>query len=542
MKLFQPTRLAVPSIVFLVAALILSWNLWNVGIASGYIDPILHFGAQDEATYTREAITMARDGGWMTPTFLGRWVFEKPPLLVWLSALSIKVLGIGRVSARLPSIFAGALICAFCFLIVRRQRTMTAALAAAAMALTSQILFTMSRHNMTDILLAAAGVCAFAFVLRDPDLGETVNFAGFVIAATAGMMAKSIAGILVVAVMFVVVALSRRRFGRALLAAISSVVLASPWFVYNFIQHREWFLADMGYQLLTVGTAGHQTAQENHLMFYVTRIVFSDLIPLILALTAVPALVSAVRRREPAGLLAASYFVIYFAALMVFRFHSEQYLCWFVPSLILIAALYSPVLRGNGAAITLAVVAIAFVFKAANPDSSFGVSLGSGTTLAAAPVLSDYCGKHRATDLYILGLNDEFYSATLHLHHVHYGWIDTADVVAKEHPHLAYLGILIPAPELSQLESKLPLYRDRLRAWGLDSTRAVATGISAQTPAELARIIIDHPESDFLVSKSILPDPEHIASHRVVFSNSEFALIESKLPAGTESPAWTCEM
>jgi len=234
--------------------------------------------------------------------------------------------------------------------------------------------------------------------------------------------------------------------------------------------------------------------------------------------------------------------VIYFAALMVFRFHSEQYLCWFVPSLILIAALYSPVFRGNGAAITLAVVSIAFVLKTANPDSSFGVSLRSGTTLAAAPVLSGYCGEHRAADLYILSLNDEFYSATLPLHRVHYGWIDTTDVVAKEHPHLAYLGILLPASELSQLESKLPLYRDRLRAWGLDSTRAVATGISAQTPAELARIIIDHPESDFLVSKSILPDPEHIASHRVVFSNSEFALIESKLPAGTESPAWTCEM
>src|SRR5215471_15512373 len=95
-------------IVFLAAAVILSWNLWNIGIASGYIDPLLHLGAQDEATYTREAITMARDGGWMTPTFLGRWVFEKPPLLMWLSALSMKFFGIGRLTARLPVVLAGA--------------------------------------------------------------------------------------------------------------------------------------------------------------------------------------------------------------------------------------------------------------------------------------------------------------------------------------------------------------------------------------------------------------------------------------------------
>src|ERR1700733_6567270 len=108
----RPMKLSLPPcIVFLLASVILSWNLWNVGIASGYIAPLLHFGAQDEATYTREAITMTREGGWMTPTFLGRWVFEKPPLLMWLSALSMKLFGIGPLTARLPVILAGALIC-----------------------------------------------------------------------------------------------------------------------------------------------------------------------------------------------------------------------------------------------------------------------------------------------------------------------------------------------------------------------------------------------------------------------------------------------
>ena len=53
---------------------------------------------------------------------------------------------------------------------VRRERSTEAALAAAAMALSSQVLFIMARHSMTDILLAAAGLCAFAILLRDPDL------------------------------------------------------------------------------------------------------------------------------------------------------------------------------------------------------------------------------------------------------------------------------------------------------------------------------------------------------------------------------------
>jgi hypothetical protein len=527
MKLFR-----LECLVFVVASMILSWNLWNVGIASGYIDPIRHLGAQDEATYTREAIAMAREGGWMTPTFLGRWVFEKPPLLMWLSAASMKTFGIGRVTARLPAILAGALLCALCFAMVRRERSLYAGLAAALMALGSQVLFTMARHNMTDILFAAAGMCAFAILLRDPDLRSSANLAGFVIAAAAGIMAKSIAGVLVLAVMIVLTGLARKRWARASLAFAAAIALASPWFLYNFILHRDWFLADMGFQIVTIGTTAHQTADENHVWFYFIRILNSDLLPLLLTITACPALFRAVRKREPAAVLAISYFAIYLAALMVFRFHSEQYLCWFVPSLILIGALYSPLMTTRGAIGIFLVALIVFIT----------ISMRPVTTIPAAPALSRYCTEHRATDLYILGVDDEFYSAVLPLHSVRYGFIDAEDVVAREHPHLTFLGLLIPATELAQLDSKLPIYRGRLRAWGLESTKAVATGIFAHDAATLAQIIHDHPESDFLVARSVLADPEHTTSHRLAFANTDFALLESKLPVAAESAGWTCEM
>ena len=37
----RPMKLFLP--VFVVAFAILSWNLWNVGIASGSIDPVMHW-------------------------------------------------------------------------------------------------------------------------------------------------------------------------------------------------------------------------------------------------------------------------------------------------------------------------------------------------------------------------------------------------------------------------------------------------------------------------------------------------------------------
>ncbi|HEY3840280.1 MAG TPA: hypothetical protein VGL72_27090, partial [Bryobacteraceae bacterium] len=172
----------------------------------------------------------------------------------------------------------------------------------------------------------------------------------------------------------------------------------------------------------------------------------------------------------------------------------------------------------------------------------FGLSFLGVTTIAAAPVLSKYCSERRAADLYVLGVDDEFYSAVLPLHRVRYGWVDPTDLVTREHPHLASLGILIPAAEFLHLNERMPAFRNRLRDWGLDSTAAVGTGFAAQNSNELLRIIPNHPESDFLVSRSILPDPAQVTTHRVVAATDDFALLESKLTVARQSNAWTCQM
>jgi hypothetical protein len=199
------------------------------------------------------------------------------------------------------------------------------------------------------------------------------------------------------------------------------------------------------------------------------------------------------------------------------------------------AGLYSPALNGKAAVGVIAIAIAVFVVKN-------GELLRTASAVEAAPVLSRYCNQHRSTDLYVLGVDDEFYSAVLPLHGVRYGWTDPADLVANEHPHLRYLGILIHTDELAKLPDNLPLYRERLAAWGLNSTCAVATGISSRDAAELLEIVGGHPKSDFLVSRSIMPEPDRTTSHRVVFVNEDFALLESKSKVETEAPAWSCEM
>src|SRR3954451_13476756 len=108
-------RRALISVALLALACLLI-RAARVGLAGDYIDPISKITAQDEALYGHSAIAMARDGDWLTPRFMGRFALYKPPLLVWLSAVSGKLLGISRLSLRLPVAIISALALGLLFL------------------------------------------------------------------------------------------------------------------------------------------------------------------------------------------------------------------------------------------------------------------------------------------------------------------------------------------------------------------------------------------------------------------------------------------
>src|SRR6478735_6604758 len=89
-------------VVALLALACLLIRAARVGLAGDYIDPISKITAQDEALYGHSAIAMAREGDWLTPRFMGRFALYKPPMLVWAASSSSKLLGVSRISLRLP--------------------------------------------------------------------------------------------------------------------------------------------------------------------------------------------------------------------------------------------------------------------------------------------------------------------------------------------------------------------------------------------------------------------------------------------------------
>jgi 4-amino-4-deoxy-L-arabinose transferase-like glycosyltransferase len=112
----------------------------------------------DEHYYTDGALTMLKDGDFLTPHYAdGEVRFNKPPLAYWLVVLGYRVLGVGELASRLFFIPIGAGILWLTFRLGRLLLGCTdQALAAVAMLLSSTTFFYYAGYSTTDGLLSLA--------------------------------------------------------------------------------------------------------------------------------------------------------------------------------------------------------------------------------------------------------------------------------------------------------------------------------------------------------------------------------------------------
>ncbi len=527
--------------VFGIALAAIGWNIWNAGLVTGYIDPVRKLGAQDEAVYTREAIHMALRGDWMTQTFLDRFVLFKPPLLMWLSGLSVKLLGVNSVGIRLPAMLAGALICLLAFGMARGA-TLWAGWAAVALLVSDRLFHTLARANLTDILLCACVMTGFAVFARDTAMRERRTIWLFGAAAGCAILTKSIAGLLPFAVLGLFWAAASRehrpRLRRILLSGAIAFAIALPWHAYQAMVHPQWFLSEyLGVQLLVFGSKPPQTSQENQIVFYLMRLWYGDPELTLLSAMALPALGIAVwKRRDPLALLLACWLAVFAAALLIFQYRSVQYMLPLIPALAIVAACFLPALSRP---LTVAILCAAFVVKVSSPGATWGLPFASGNTLPVAGALSAYCEERRDTDLIVLDPDDEFYSAVLPLKQVRYGIVDPEDRNFRLEPHLHWLGVILSVPEFETGDRKV--YAERLKSWGLADTKPIGTSIFGHDVAEFQRLVALRPESDFLVPRNWL-NAEMVNGRELRIASEGRVFLLSPKTGKMDSSAWSCKL
>jgi hypothetical protein len=502
-----------PLCVLFLTILLFGYGLGDHSVASSYTDPVSKIRAQDESLYVNSATHMVQEGDWLTPRFLDRLLLYKPPLLIWLAALSGKIFGLSIGVFRLPALLSASLATLLLFM-WSRSRSSSAAWVCALLLLANPLWYLFARLCYTDMLFAAS-VAAAVFVIRfDHTLTGHRSRWLFALCCAAGILTKNVAGLLPFAI-WMVFCVFRRVPWRVMLESVVPValftfVLAAPWHLYQLAVHPEWFWADyVEVQLLGFGLRPPvQSSAEPQLWFYWKRLFITDPILVVMALMALPAIWRSIRRRESDEAVDATLLVSWLGvmtfALAAFGYRNLPYALNLIPPLAVMAALF---MRGG----SWRIVALAGVLVVR-------LSLYTTDPIPSAAALDSYAERGRTNDLIIVAPDDEFYSATLGLPNVRYAFIDNEGIVERYARHLVYLGVTMKAEQFVELERWRDIYSERLRAWGVRTTQPLGTAIVARSQREVGMLAARSVTTDFFLPEELLAvlPPGTRSTHSVV--------------------------
>ncbi|MFN7922768.1 MAG: glycosyltransferase family 39 protein [Bryobacteraceae bacterium] len=234
------------------------WVIALVSAVLAYIQATRHaLESVDEGLYAQISKEMALGGDWLTMHWTGQPWFGKPPLFMWLVAVSYRFLGVSEFASRLPSALLTILLVCLIFATARRVANQRTAWIAVALACTSPTILKQAVFCTTDIVVAAALMAAIYIHLRHGARGFTAVSLCF----SAAYMAKSAAApvAFVGLAPFVLYALwrDRPRFWTRLFAgaALAAAVIL-PWHLIMYGWYGNAFLEqNLGYHVLKRVTA-----------------------------------------------------------------------------------------------------------------------------------------------------------------------------------------------------------------------------------------------------------------------------------------------
>jgi len=482
-------RRALCAIAVLLAGFgLLAWRATKDGIGAAYTDPVLKIRAVDEALYVNASLRMARDGVWLTPNAFGRLFFQKPPLVYWFSAFSMKVFGLSLFTIRLPGVLFGAVGGGAVFLWCAKYRSILAGTLAAAMLLSCPVYLAMAHLVDVNVLVAALITLAMTTVALDPQMERRSTWIGSGVFTAMAILAKSAAGVLplIALAVYWIVAPSRLRPPPARIVATLgvAVLVAAPWHVYQLFAHPQWFWAEyVDMQLLGIGMHPETNGLFNQPQtFYAQRLWQLDPILMLYAIAGIAGGIWAVRSRDRLPeLLALCWTAVTILALASFQAKYLTYVVMLLPPLCVLGGLAIP-----RRAILPVALLLTFKTQPVTPP------------MEGAKAMHAYYDLQRDTELIAAETDDDLYSETLPFH-VRYAAVDPSHTLATGKPYYVSLGIVLTRDEFLALPQLQLTYARRLREWGENSSEPIGTAIMLTVPADLTAVIRARPASDFYV-------------------------------------------
>lgn len=194
----------------------------------------------DEGRYAEIPREMLQRGDLITPTLNYVKYFEKPPLLYWINAASLKLFGLNEFAARLPSALCGLMTVLTTYIFARRLYDRRTALLSALILGTSAGFVIQSRIILTDMLLTFCLTAALgAFIVaaqRDGRRGSVLPWYLFYLFCALAVLAKGLIGIVFPGgiIFFYLLATNRWHLLKRMRLASGTLLflaVAAPWFV-----------------------------------------------------------------------------------------------------------------------------------------------------------------------------------------------------------------------------------------------------------------------------------------------------------------------
>ena len=227
------------------------WLLATLGL-----HPLL---VPDEGRYVGVARAMLASGDWLVPRLDGLPFFHKPPLMYWIDAVAMRVLGVNEFAARLAPAIGAWVMGAALYLALRRWHGVRAARVALAVLATAPLFFIGGQYANHDMVVAGfISAAVFAFAAAAEDGSRRLWQLGWLACALA-LLAKGLIGIVLPLLAVGPWLLARRRWravaaGLHPLAWLPGLVVAAPWFVamqLRFPQFFDYFVIEQHFRRYT---------------------------------------------------------------------------------------------------------------------------------------------------------------------------------------------------------------------------------------------------------------------------------------------------
>ena len=218
--------------------------LWFYGLGARTLVPT------DEGRYAEMAREMVATGDWITTRLNGIKYFEKPPLQVWMNALTFELFGLGEWQARLWTGLCGLLGIAAVGYTGRKVFDARTGLDAALVLGSSLLWVALGHINTLDMGLSAmmtVSLCALLVAqcneatTRERHLGMLVCWAGMALA----VLSKGLIGIVLPGAVLVIYTIATRDWKLWLRLHLGSGLLVffaitAPWFVLVSLKNPEF--------------------------------------------------------------------------------------------------------------------------------------------------------------------------------------------------------------------------------------------------------------------------------------------------------------